>query len=710
MTPSRAASELRSGRCQNASPRNADGPWSPTAARTGSAASGWSSTFRGDDVAVLPALVSPTKGVSMTPPKSSPGGAHGRQSRLVVLLGSDALIQGTPKSADGSRPTAVARATSVASGWSCEFGCDDIAELAAVTSPTKVPRQGRSPALTNGISTPRARSTPPLLPVAGTDASPALTLRTSPAPRWMGLSARGSRRAASADGCSEEPSQASALTRGKAPRPRQVPLSHGGRIALEVIDKELASCYAKRVEVVGTINNLREEIASSRVVERQELADMWNRYEEIREKRLLADQKVRSMVRTWVVRWRFRRIIALRKRQMCAWAAKLPAKLADQLMEMGRHMHALRYRLVEQQAAAIILQAWWRGLMTRRAAIICRTVKWVRHLHRKMESCAIKLQARFRARKQRNSFVGQLRAQMLLREEEKLEVLQVVMEKIIALQRFFRARFCAKQVAKLMKVERAKYVQVADDMYTMGSLDEGSFADGNFAVEAEGQLAVSAPPFEDPRLSELETRGGVPFFSGAALGAIARHRIGGDTALSMQHLLLPLDAAGGVESSPTAEMAVDWSGLGEEDFYPLGITKSFASDAWDVSKARKSRRRPLERKLAGGPSRRPRMERPARAPPSNAEKRAMAREVLAASREADLEKRGALEACEEHTVEDHPLLVCAPLRHSAGPPQGPAPLASGRLRQRSAASVSSVGSGAAAHRTVRTHVTTIACT
>lgn len=456
------------------------------------------------------------------------------------------------------------------------------------------------------------------------------------------------------------------------------------------IDEELARLREEVHEQAERCRQTTEALAAARVTEKRERKDLLNSRTVHKETTKKLVCRIQKSIRGWLVR---RRIFTVMHREhaiQMGMAAMLPDQLREQLVDLQHNVHDLKYLPDHQHSAAVKVQTIWRGIFARRAVRVLRISCVMEQLYRRMDAAATKIVAWYRMQCVRLKYEERCR-----RIQQDVAYQAAKMEATLRIQCSIRARQARSRVRderRLFREMQARQMelesllpQVLVDSWRPGGLagdplgDEAAgVAAALVAAGAEGEVSCgerSASPSSDREIQRLEDEGLEPFYWSSAQ-ELVRHRVGGPQALKMQRYL----GLGDPDWSPPAGDEID-SLCGLWDVYPEGLSADFLdnldADAWPWQRkasAKKKRKAAALKDAQKG-------ARPCKAPPppTNAERRAEARQEAPARLRAAASERNSLEQQDAHPL----FLNAPPLQALPAPPTAPPPR--GRPRARLAA-------------------------
>eukprot|EP00747_Dinoflagellata_sp_TGD_P181302 gnl/TRDRNA2_/TRDRNA2_35094_c0_seq1.p1 gnl/TRDRNA2_/TRDRNA2_35094_c0~~gnl/TRDRNA2_/TRDRNA2_35094_c0_seq1.p1 ORF type:complete len:377 (+),score=46.62 gnl/TRDRNA2_/TRDRNA2_35094_c0_seq1:2-1132(+) len=332
-----------------------------------------------------------------------------------------------------------------------------------------------------------------------------------------------------------------------------------------------------------------------------------------------------------------------------------------------------------QNKAALMVQAAWRSLLTRRVFKLMRIAECMKAVILHMEAAAIKIQGFYRGRLTRAATRPGMRVMMQEMNDRKRAQVQKVIDSIVRIQRNFRWHLARKEFQRLLQLKMSR------DQVPFGHQKAVSLKRVASATSVQGAADVSCVHVDtwrpspdlggaalddagrapcDSEVEKLKVAGLEPFYCSES-SEVARHRIGGLMASKMQLAALPADDDTAVADEFPVEL---W------DVYPRGISAQLLDEDLSLATQRGRRNRQSPR--------RPRRLRSSSSPhsphllpsPSNTERRAQAREEArnAASQPPAAAALGL----------EHPLLDSPPPHWVPQPPSEPSPYGrrSGRSR------------------------------
>merc|ERR1712046_166853 len=147
---------------------------------------------------------------------------------------------------------------------------------------------------------------------------------------------------------------------------------------------ELAKLRPQLRRIQTNLANMKHEIENLKVAELQERRDLWTKQVEADKKLLQVVTRLQRSFRGYLVRKKLMSFQQGEQQRIDMWISSLPRQLASNLYNMRLDIFKLRYRDSDRTAAVLRLQAWWRTLLTRRAAVVIRSALWIRCLYDNM--------------------------------------------------------------------------------------------------------------------------------------------------------------------------------------------------------------------------------------------------------------------------------------------------------------------------------------
>lgn len=442
--------------------------------------------------------------------------------------------------------------------------------------------------------------------------------------------------------------------------------------ALATIEFRIADARIALEEQRHRRQQLHDELVEARKEEEREWKILLLKRAAKQKRRQEKVVKMQKQVRGWLVRRRFILSINKQTTEHINWAALLPKQLDLQLSQLQHLLHKIKYAPEDVIQATVRLQSWWRGVMARRMVVIIKLRLQIMAVLSRMEKAAVKMQARFRGRLAKNTWYGKICMAMAQKSITMQRAMHHGLKCVIKIQR--NARRMIQQ--RLHEERRLKFLELEAKGLNM-KLEETSRLMG--VCDPRDLSRQLGPPRRDHALQELEEEGLTPFYLRASNHpAVARHRIGGATALEMQQRIAAAAADSGAadnQGDTNAEVADLMETL--PNVYLSGFSPDFVEglddDVWPRDPWIRARAPPEnlakdapKRRREKGKARKISQRRICMAPHSHTEQRAQ-RVRLGREVKADLVSQ------QEEPEPAHPLLVNAP---ALPPPPGrPSPAA-----------------------------------
>lgn len=357
----------------------------------------------------------------------------------------------------------------------------------------------------------------------------------------------------------------------------------------DMIDEELAQLRPQLLEKGRRKKQLAEELEIAKAAEIQEKHNLENTRMSQEERRARLKARFRKAVKAWILR---RRIVVAMNEDLAAEMAVgplLPAQLRSQLEALQLNIHALKYQEVDRVRGSTKIQAWWRGILTRRSVVCLRISRYMWKLHELMTWASIKIQSWYKVISARRKWRGKIQMRMHLKKQREAEFEEQKMRVTIQLQRAIRARLARKRVLEEKDRMSKKTVVVGQEEPEAGAGDgkQSSKMVDTWKRRQEGvvQATEDRPPPHDPELEKIRDAGLIPFYWNYASDTI-RHRVGGTMALKIQRQLRV--GVGANLAMPDVEDLLD-------DPLESDAGSSSATDAGDgsLSPHRKNHTRPI---------------------------------------------------------------------------------------------------------------------
>jgi len=263
--------------------------------------------------------------------------------------------------------------------------------------------------------------------------------------------------------------------------------------------------------------------------------------EELRKAMMKSVIKLQSMVRSMLVRKQI--LPDLKERRRLLMLEQQRAELEVQLRELRHTVHGITYLEEQRVAAAVRLQAWWRGILAVRVVkVLCLRGK-IEDVHRHMDRAAQLIQAMVRGRLDR-VLVADLRERLfaqsrLTAEQEEARKLRMVV-KVQAWFRGLRSRHNTSRRHDRLTAQRAQGVFIAE------ALLEGRRSMKRSSISRDSQLSLTGALSRAKRADRKQrasvkggtlpmlkkSKGGGPTSSASAL---QKKRADGLPAVNTQH-------------------------------------------------------------------------------------------------------------------------------------------------------------------------------
>jgi hypothetical protein len=375
-------------------------------------------------------------------------------------------------------------------------------------------------------------------------------------------------------------------------------------------DEELSHLRPAQENQVKLIEELREKLRIAQRAESKEARDRTMNNIAKMQQRLQVTARLQACVRGWLYRRRVVAAMRAKSVQTSLISDKMPGLLRRQLHDLQHEVHGLQYRAEDRVDASLKLQAWWRAIVARRVVKLAQLSRALQVLVQRMEAAAIVVQAWFRGTTTKLRLRGEIQARIAATKHLQYLEIEVALKCIIQIQRGYRAKLAKRLVYhKFLESELADKIpprvavvrerQLIDSWRPAGAPGAEAMGSGNHGV------IIKSPPQHDWEVDKIEAVDLIPFY-GASSEQAVRHQIGGPTALMMQQQLLGPSTMEGAEDAVLA-LADDVArgsfaeSLGEPwDIYPSGLTPGFLPildrDVWEKGGRAKSRENALRKR------------------------------------------------------------------------------------------------------------------
>lgn len=484
-------------------------------------------------------------------------------------------------------------------------------------------------------------------------------------------------------------------TSRKKPRSRSMGLrEQQHQHVLATIDQELKEAREAQLRASHRVAVLDEDWARARLAELQEARFLRTKRMQSAEFRASLRKRFQRAVRLVITRRHFLDSLNKELQEQTILGPQLPKLLQSQLVNLQHRLHELKYKSEDRTAAALRLQAWWRGTLMRRIVYILRTAYIIAKVRNQMTEAAVKVQRWYASTKARLKWKAKMQFRLHLRQQQEFFLEEHKIRVVVQLQRAVRARLARKRLAEAQMANLKLYNQwdfLEDETQQQPTAEhlDAILIDGWRPRGEDGSWLEDVrqkPPPKDRELEKIEEAGLIPFHWSVKTERM-RHHIGGQQALQMQKQLrigkpgsdeeLLEDSADFVANFRQRSLSFQLEDEQPEllsiennwNVYPTGLSHGFIKnldpEVWPLKQSSKTK------KVVEVPKKKKRYRPPP--PPSNIEKRLNFREEK--RQEAEVEAAKAL-AAEAVAHLQHPLLdgflPNVPMNPSAplGPPTG----------------------------------------
>eukprot|EP00929_Paragymnodinium_shiwhaense_P100879 TRINITY_DN6353_c0_g1_i1.p1 TRINITY_DN6353_c0_g1~~TRINITY_DN6353_c0_g1_i1.p1 ORF type:complete len:778 (+),score=212.18 TRINITY_DN6353_c0_g1_i1:176-2509(+) len=229
------------------------------------------------------------------------------------------------------------------------------------------------------------------------------------------------------------------------------------QLRLAKMEDQLAQLRRRHAAQRQNVRVVQRQLSSQRRVEKREYRSMQRRNKESKMARDEAEARIKQAIIGWINWRRIKRLAQEKRARQYAWASRLPAKLTGELVDLQHAMHRLRYREKDREAAAVKLQAWWRCIAVRRGATVLKLAMWLETLYSMLTKAAVMLQARGKAKLQRQYIKSKLLERRLATDKKRASAMKFGLHKIIVVQRAFRLQLSRRKLAALRAEFYAKH-------------------------------------------------------------------------------------------------------------------------------------------------------------------------------------------------------------------------------------------------------------